>query len=479
MEQLIQSLPRGRPEPRLWFEKLSIFSEPDAMNIIRTVSFRRGMNVVWAKEPVTGDAVGVHAAGHGVGKTSLCLLLRFCLGDPSKAVGDLRDELHSEFPKGGVLALVHIEGRAFTLCRHFNPRREGFYLGDSDMDGAWGRDAEGSDRDFLDKLAGAMMAPVSPGAIPDTGQEIQWRHILAWISRDQGSRFKSFFSWREDEGSGLQRSRQDPPVVMRAALGLMDQSESLLRTRIATLEKDLERAKQDEADLQREPEMIRRRIESNLRAMGSLPDDLPIRAVGLISDSVEERIKVAKEESEERLARRYQEQEQADQGLADLRAELKIRRVERDRANAEYELADAARRGDEASYRSIGADLLRLRNLAGYCGEGGVSFSQCEYVKAEINRLSLSSFQDQRDKQSLQKVMSESAGRATTALSRKSAAAQKVQELELQEERLVAALKRARMATRTAEIESAKWPGLLEELARWEGRLVRTPSMQR
>lgn len=469
MEQLIQHLPGDRREPRLWFEKLSVFSEPDAKEIIRTISFRRGMNVVWAKEPVTGDAIGVHAAGHGVGKTSLCLLLRFCLGDPSKAVGELRDELHSEFPKRGVLALVHIEGRTFTLCRHFNPRREGFFLAGSDMDGAWDRDAEGSDRDFLDQLAGAMMAPASPGAIPDTGQEIQWRHILAWISRDQGSRFKSFFSWREDEGSGLQRSRQDPPVIMRAALGLMDQSESLLMTRIATLEQDLERAKQEESDLRREPELIRRRIESNLRARGGLPEILPIRTEGLFGDSVERRIKGASRQAEERLSLQYREREQTNQELAELRAKLKVVRQESDKATAEYELADAARRRDEQAYKSIGAKLLKLRNLAGHCEEGNVPFSECKYVKDEVHLLSLGSVQDHRDKQSLNKAMDESASRAVNAHSRKNAVEVKVQELELQEERLVAALNRARMATRTAEIEAFKWPALLDELVRWEG----------
>lgn len=468
MESLIQYLPKDERDPRLWFETLSIFSEPDAKAVLRTVSFRRGINVVWAKEPDLGDAVGVSAAGHGVGKSSLCLLLRFCLGDPSKAVSELRDELYGEFPMGGVLALVHMEGQAFTLCRYFNPQKEGFALDGAAMEDAWSRDAEKSDRDFLDRLASAMMAHVSPDVIPDTGQEIQWRHILAWISRDQGSRFKSFFDWREGEGSGLHRSRQDPPVVMRAALGLMGQSESLLMSRIATLEQELKRARQQEADLQREPALIRRRIESNLRAVGSLPEDLPVRAEDLFGDSVENRVKVAGEEAADRLLRRYREQERLDQDLAELRVELKVCRVESERADAEYDFADAGRRGDEEAYRSIGAEILRLKNLSGDCKEGNVSFSRCEHVQAEINRLSLSSFRDQRDKQSLQKEMRTSADRAVTALLRKNDAAMKVEELERQEEKLAATLNKIRMSTRTTESEAAKWSGLMDELDRWE-----------
>jgi hypothetical protein len=468
MERLIQHLPKDRPAPRLWFKQLSIFSEPDTANIFRQVSFRRGLNVVWAKEPAAGSAVGLHAAGHGVGKTSLCLLLRYCLGDPSKAVTELREELCNEFPKGGLIAVMYVEGHPFTLCRYFNPHRDGFAIDDEGIEDVWAKEADSSDREFLRHLASEMMSSVLPGKIPDTGQPIEWRHVLAWISRDQGSRFKSYFAWREGEGSGLQRSRQDPPIVMRALLGLMDQSESLLMGGIAALEHEFEQARQKRGDLLREPALIRRRIESNLRAMGSLPDDLPIRAADLFEDSVEDRIRTASEKAASRLAQLELEQEQADQSLAERRADLKLLRRDYERAVAEYDLSDAGRRGDEAAYKSVGAKLLKLRNLAGHCEEGNIAFAQCQHVQTEISLLSLSSFQGQRDKQSFQNAMKESSGRTAAALARKNEMTLKVQALERQEEALKAALNKVRMSRRTAEIEASKWPNLLDELARWD-----------
>lgn len=469
MEQLIQHLPKDRQAPRLWFKQLSIFSEPDTANIVRDVSFRRGLNVVWAKEPAAGSAVGLHAAGHGVGKTSLCLLLRYCLGDPSKAVTELRDELCSEFPRGGVIAIMHVEGRPFTLCRYFNPHKDGFAIDGEGSGDVWSQEAESSDRDFLKRLASDMMSSVSPSNIPDTGQAIEWRHVLAWISRDQGSRFKSFFTWREGEGAGLQRSRQDPPIVMRAVLGLMDQSESQLMGRIAALEYELSQASQRANELRRDPELIRRRIESNLRAVGSLSDDLPIRASDLFGDSVEHRIKAAGEEAEARLVEWDLKQERADQDLAELRAELKLHRSDSEKASAEYDFADAARRGDESAFRSIGETLLRLKSLTGHCEAGNVPFSQCQHVQAEVRVLELSSLRDQRDKQSLQKLMNESAGRAVAALARRNEAAAKVQALMQREESLKQALNRVRTGRRTAEIEANRWPDLLSELERWDG----------
>lgn len=469
MEQLIQQLPKDRRSPRLWFERLSIFAEPGASNIFRTISFHRGMNVVWAKEPTAGSAVGVHAAGHGVGKTSLCLLLRFCLGDPSKSVTDLRDELCGEFPKGGVIAVMHVDGRPWTLCRYFNSHKEGFSCEAQDTDDVWALEADGSDRDFLKKLSEDMVDSLSPGSIPDTGQAIEWRHVLAWLSRDQGSRFKSFFAWREGEGTGLQRSRQDPPLVMRAALGLLDQSESLLMSRIAALEQELAKASKTADELRREPELVRLRIESNLRAMGSLPEDLPVRDHDLFGDSVEKRIKAASEIAATRLAQWDLKQEQSDQELAELRAELKRRKGELDRVRVEYDFADAASRRDENAYRSIGAKLLKLKNLPGYCDEGNIPFSQCKHVQDEIRMLEQSSLPDRRDKQSLQKAMEQSAGRAVAALARKNEMESQVQTLERQEESLKGSLNKVRIARRTAEIEANRWPNLLDELARWDG----------
>lgn len=467
MEQLTQHLPTDRTSPRLWFERLDIFSEPGAANVVRTIPFHRGLNLVWAKEPAVGRASGTRAAGHGVGKTSLCLLLRFCLGEPSKAVAELREELFGEFAQGGVVAVLHLDGQPFTMCRYFNPHKEGIACAGVVAD-IWNGDSEISDRVFLKKLADDIMSPVSPRNIPETNQAIEWKHVLAWISRDQGSRFKSFFAWREGEGAQLQRSRQDPPVVMRAVLGLLEQGESQLMVQLATLESKLEQSKKNTEGLLREPALIRRRIESSLRSRGNLPEDLPIRTNDLFEDSVEQRIKSAHEESSRRLAQWTTPQEEADQAVADLRANLKLLRADLDKAQAEFDLVDAAKRGDEQAFQSIGAQLQKLKQLTGHCEEGNLPFSQCQHVRSEINVLSLAGLRDARDKTNLQRAMEESINRAGRVLERKKPLESKIAAMKGQEESLLAAQSKTRIAKRTAEIEANRWPDLLEELDRWE-----------
>lgn len=468
MKQLTQHLPSDRTTPRLWFERLAVFDEPGDDHVLRTIPFRRGLNIVWAKEPTAGRAQGTRAAGHGVGKTSLCLLLRLCMGDASDAVAELRDELFGEFAQGGVVAVVHVDGQPFTLCRYFNPHKEGVACPGTDISSIWTRQTETSDRAFLKKLADDMMGRVVPKAIPETGQAIEWRHLLAWISRDQGARFKSFFAWRDGEGNLLQRRRQDPPIVMRAVLGLLDKGESALLTRTAELEEALKKAKEKTEELLKEPALIRRRIESSLRARGKLPDDLPIRVDDLFADSVERRIKTASEEADARLAQWDAKQEADDQAVADLRAELKRLRAEHETAKAEYDLADAARQGDEAAFRSIGAQLLKLRQKTGHCEEGNVPFAACQHMKAEISLLELAGIRDARDKKNLQRAMDESVARAGRLLSRRDELQRRVEAMQRDETTLIAAQRKTRMSRATAAVEANKWPDLLDELGRWE-----------
>ena len=267
MEELIKRLSTQKTAPRLWIERLSIYSEPGIDHCVRSISFRRGINIVWAREPDDESAyAGVHAAGHGVGKTSLCLLLRYCLGDSTKSIDELREEVLGEYPQGGVGAIVHVGSEVFAVFRFFNPYREGFASPGDNLDALLTDGSAQPFKDFEAHLSEVMLSGVSPRAIPETGQTILWRHLLAWMARDQGGRFKSFFSWREGEGTGLQRPRQDPPIVMRAVLGLLDQDESKLLMRLRSLERELETAEEATARLRKEPSLIRGRIESELRA---------------------------------------------------------------------------------------------------------------------------------------------------------------------------------------------------------------------
>jgi len=466
MEALIQHLSTQKTAPRLWVERLAIFSEPDVDHCLRSVSFRRGINVVWAREPDEKSTyAGIHAAGHGVGKSSLCLLLRYCLGDTSKSIDELRDEVVAEFPQGGVGAVVHVGSETFVVFRYFNPYREGISSSGDDLEALLTQGGSQSFKDFEAHLSETMLSGVSPRTIPETGQAILWRHLLAWMARDQGSRFKSFFSWREGEGTGLQRSRQDPPIVMLAVLGLLDQGESKLLTRLRTLERELETTEEATTRLRHEPSLIRGRIESELRAWLNTPADLPMRSDDLFKESVETSIKSAKATTETTLARLEAEEETLGNELFELRVVQRQRKREYDLADADYQMADAARRKDEDAYRQLAEKREKLKALAGPCEHGRVDFQECTHIKEEIQAIS---FKDGRDLSALGKIGADWTARAAKALERRKQAEPPMHSAEKQLAAKEQQARSLRVRRNTAALEQDRGQRLLSELERWE-----------
>jgi len=466
MEELIKRLSTQKTAPRLWIERLSIFSEPGIDHCVRSISFRRGINIVWAREPDDESAyAGVHAAGHGVGKTSLCLLLRYCLGDSSKSIDELREEVLGEFPQGGVGAIVHVGSETFAVFRFFNPYRDGFTSPGDNLDALLTDGGAQPFRDFEAHLSEVMLSGVSPRAIPETGQAILWRYLLAWMARDQGGRFKSFFSWREGEGTGLQRPRQDPPIVMRAVLGLLDQDESKLLMRLRSLERELETAEEATARLRKEPSLIRGRIESELRAWLRVPADLPMRSDDMFKDSVETAIRGAKAATEATLSRLDGEFETLTNQLVDFRVEHRQLKNEYDLADTDYKMADAARNNDESAYRQLAEKREKLRSLVGSCEHGQVAFQECTYIQNEIQNFS---FADGRDKNALAKIGGDWAARAAQSLQRRIQAEKPLQLAQQQVTAKDRESKALRIKRDSAALELDRGQRLLSELERWE-----------
>ena len=61
--------------PRLWVETLWLLDSLTTQQPLREIPLRRGLNLIVSPP-------GKGSAGHGVGKTAFCQLLRFVLDDP-------------------------------------------------------------------------------------------------------------------------------------------------------------------------------------------------------------------------------------------------------------------------------------------------------------------------------------------------------------------------------------------------------------
>lgn len=469
MEALLECLSKQKSMPMLWLERISLFEKASLDHCIRTIEFRRGMNLIWAKEPPAGSQfAGIHAAGHGVGKTSLCLLIRYCLGDNSEAVCKLKDELQGEFPKGGVAAVIHIGNETYTVFRYFNPYKDGLARAGDDIDALLNEGGDRSYKELESLLIGKVMSEISPRYIPESGQEIEWRHLLAWMTRDQGSRFKSYFTWREGEGVGLQRSRQDPPVVMRAVLGLLEQDESDLLKDIRSLERELESANREIERLKHEPTLIRRRIESELRAWLSVPDDIPLRSDDMFRESVEKSVESEKRKAADTLSKADKELEAIDEKRVDQLVNIKRLEEVYDRANFDYELADAARRQDESAYQQALTRREALKKISGRCEYGEISFQSCSHIQAEIAKLATVGFRDSRDQKVMLSDGEEWTARAVEALGRRKEVEHRLNSARALANKADDECRPLRMKRDSAAVEVDRANRLMAELERWE-----------
>src|SRR4051812_17710248 len=101
----------GRTAPKLWVRRLVICRTPN--EIIRDVSLRPGLNVIWSPDSLEENS----PIGHGGGKTTFCRLLRFCLGEEVYAPLELRLRIARVFPQGHVGAEIMLDGKLWIVVR--------------------------------------------------------------------------------------------------------------------------------------------------------------------------------------------------------------------------------------------------------------------------------------------------------------------------------------------------------------------------
>lgn len=102
--------------PRLRVERFVIVESRQPVTFTRDIPMHAGLNIVWAEElPVAQAASEVERAGHGVGKSTFCLLLRAVLGDDGTAVKTMREHLAKNYGSGGIAAEVLTGNERFAV----------------------------------------------------------------------------------------------------------------------------------------------------------------------------------------------------------------------------------------------------------------------------------------------------------------------------------------------------------------------------
>jgi hypothetical protein len=395
-----------RAQPRLWVETIWLLESREPLVFTRTIDLHTGLNIVWAKESASNNASGLASAGHGVGKTSLCLLLRYVLSDDAPAITTLRSKAAGSFPKGGVAAKVHVDGAAWLVFRPYGLYSHSMAAQcdalDLLLDGTAPNDFDG----YGGALEQSSIGRLAARSLPGTNQLLEWRHLLAWCIREQRTRFDGFYHWREGEGLGFKRSRRDPPLLVGSVLGLLDQELDQLLRDIEAKQKQVEQWKEHIPELERTPAFALTHADRQLRLRVRAEEDEPVFAT-TVGESVESRVQAALLAAEQDESRWESEAAQAEDVLADEHVRLRDLTKVRELARLDTEIAKALVDANHDDFERLSKVRDRLAGLEGRCDPGNVEFSACEHVQKNRNAVNMTWFQDGRQAKASASLLAE------------------------------------------------------------------------
>ncbi len=233
----------GQTEPLVWVRQLLLLREwkPGEENVIRRISLRPGLNILWAKprpqteKPRLGEQ-GVF--GHASGKTTFCRLLRHVLGEKHFGSADLQSRVRKAFRGGWVVGEVRLNQESWLVCRPFTLGVHPFVICNADISQLFD---EGLKRERLEVYEAALneviMERLPVATFATAPEPIEWPHLLQWLARDQECRFADLteFRHKSSESESPDMDVEDRHFLFRAVVGLIDTVEQAELERNKTL----------------------------------------------------------------------------------------------------------------------------------------------------------------------------------------------------------------------------------------------------
>lgn len=387
--------------PRLWVETLWLLDSLTAQQPLRKIPLQRGLNLI-VSPPGTGSA------GHGVGKTAFCQLLRFVLDDPLWSDGStLRDELlqSRELKEGAVAARVHVGGEVWTVLKPWLHQKHYRASRTAGWRQLAANDAENEFTAYQAALRQHLVDILPIQELPTSKQSIEWHQILAWCSRDQNARYHNYYQWRAD-GVRFSLPAKSPAALMQIVLGLLHDATTLRDLDSAA--KAIEDQKSQLQVLREEPARLLKHVRRQLTRRLNVSAATPFRQDGLLE--YPNLIGVAKQRHDA-----YQQElraiETERQGLAadhqawvERRAPLKS---VMDLLANEIEQVEALIAGDIQRVEELQNEASSLQQrLPTRCDAGNRLFKDCSYVIERIGQTQIDRKQrialHQRSKESLE-----------------------------------------------------------------------------
>lgn len=256
----------GRSEPRLWIRRVVIWSEPG--EVLREIRLRPGLNIIWSPDP-GNQTDQEHELGHGSGKTMLCRLLRYVLGEDHFATQEQRHLIGQAYPDGLVGAEILVDGTLWSVLRPFSFRRQDVAVPDTNLEQAVAADPDPQGLDlFLAAIEREVLSDQIAGLVRGDAAHSAWLVALAWLSRDQECRFDRVLDWRSpDSDSGSPARNLSATKLLdavRALIGAIVPEELEHRAEILEFESEQRDRAREAVQLSREATRLRARLMEEL-----------------------------------------------------------------------------------------------------------------------------------------------------------------------------------------------------------------------
>jgi hypothetical protein len=226
-------------------------------------------------------------AGHTAGKSSFCRLLRYALGEPQFADPESRERIRDQLPEAWLLAETMIADRSWAVARPIGPVAKSFCLSGATADELMSS-GEAGRTDFDEYIAALDDVLGSPRLRDKPDQEICWRDVLPWLTRDQECRFSDFREWRDSSSASEapRSSTSERQLLMRTVLGLMHADELGARAQHAALLEEQRRLRAATPLARHQRELDQGRLQSALGELVHVDSDLAAGALLQYRDSL-------------------------------------------------------------------------------------------------------------------------------------------------------------------------------------------------
>lgn len=378
-------------EPRLWIRRITIFKSSEIRHPpIRNIPFHRGLNIVWGVElpddAGINDAHPVTLSGHSVGKTTLCRLIRYCLGESTYGNPAAISRIKNAFPGGWVGMELTVDGQEWSVLKPIGKSGDSKANQSITVEDLFDLERkENKYGDFMTYLRSAMMSGLRASCPPNSEKPYEWKHLLAWLTRDQEARFQSLHDWRSTRSKSdtpkFQSPKEHALYLIRLVLDLVQDKELEASRALAENQTELNQLEIEIAELRREPEYRFNEQERALKQALHLPSgqQLNVDEFDLTSP-----VFLRRSELNHSISDMQTKIAKIDQKMAEKRIWLasydEQRRLFKDVMAVTEEASEAV--GTEEPEDDT---IQKLRELRGKdCSYGDVPFSECSYVQIRL-----------------------------------------------------------------------------------------------